>query len=98
MQFNGYYFVKEIACGYLLDNGIFYPCDYTKHSILLNHLINTISNLDKSNLVKFNSVGGFCWVDFHSPIKKFTPNQIEFINAHKDILTSEFYNELIQYV
>ena len=24
MKFNGYYFVKEIACGYLLDNGDFY--------------------------------------------------------------------------
>lgn len=97
MNYNGYRYLQEINCGFLLGNGVFYPCDYTKHSNLLNYLFLNDPKLDKSKIIKFNKVGGFSWVDFSSPLKCLTNEQLLFVQTHKDLFDLELYEELLRY-
>ena len=94
MKFKGYYILSEINCGWLTSNGVFYPCDYQQHTTLLNYLIDNNLIFDKNNLIKFNSIGNFKWLDFSNPLKSLTDEQRYFIENNINALDIGIISDL----
>lgn len=93
-QFKGYYIYQDIRCGWLLPNGIFYPCDYKHHKKLLDFLLNNGIISLKDVLIKFNEISGFYWIDFDYRQNILTKEQKEFININIKYLHEDFIKEL----
>lgn len=97
MRYKGYYILSEINCGWLLPNGIFYPCEYKSHQKVLNYLIKEKIIKQSDILIKFNGFSSFHWIDVDLRQLKLTKNQKEFIEFNKEIINPDILKELYKF-
>lgn len=93
-QFKGYYVYPDIKCGWLLPNGIFYPCDYKHHRKLLDFLLSNGIITKKDVLIKFNEISNFYWIDIDYRQVELTKEQKEFVENNNKNLHGDFIKEL----